>query len=116
MATKRQTAMSKALNELVPMIPFNEAEEVKALASQKHLRHLPVPISVWLSLVAHVRHVHTDYDSLLDDGYDRDAARHFVLDDINDVLSTWQATRKVSGEPSEEEAALPDPVEYQAGE
>ncbi|GAB4350000.1 MAG: DUF2293 domain-containing protein [Oricola sp.] len=95
------------------MIPFDEAEDVKKLAAQKHLRALPVPVAVWLSLVAHVRHVHTDYDELMDEGYDRDAARHFVMDDINAVLQRWQATRRLDG--SETEAGLPDPVEDQAG-
>ena len=38
-----------------------------------------------------------------------DAARHFVMDDINDVLQRWQATRLLDG--TETEAALPDPVE-----
>jgi hypothetical protein len=109
MATKRQTEISKALRNLTPMIPFNEAEDVKRLAAQPHMRSLPAPVSVWLSLVAHIRHVHTDYDELMDDGYDRDAARHFVMDDINAVLERWQATRLLDG--AETEASLPDPVE-----
>lgn len=112
MTTRRQQEIVKALRALAPMIPFNEAEEVKQLASQRHLRTLPASVSVWLSLVAHVRHVHTDYDQLLDEGYDRDAARHFVLDDINAVLTRWQATRLVDG--TETDPALPDPVEDQA--
>ena len=109
MATKRQTEIARALRNLTPMIPFNEAEDVKRLAAQPHLRSLPPPISVWLSLVAHIRHVHTDYDELMDDGYDRDAARHFVMDDINAVLERWQATRLLDG--TETDANLPDPVE-----
>jgi hypothetical protein len=109
MATKRQTEITKALRRLTPMIPFNEAEDVKQLANQRHLRALPVSVAVWLSLVAHVRHVHTDYDQLMDEGYDRDAARHFVMDEINDVLQSWQATRLLDG--SESDASLPDPVE-----
>lgn len=112
MATKRQTETTKALRRLVPMIPFNEAEEVKQLAAQRHLRALPASVAVWLSLVAHIRHVHTDYDELMDDGYDRDAARHFVMGDINAVLSRWQSTRLLDG--TETEAGLPDPVEDQA--
>ncbi|QKV18383.1 DUF2293 domain-containing protein [Oricola thermophila] len=113
MATKRQTETTKALRRLVPMIPFNEAEEVKQLAGQRHLRSLPASVAVWLSLVAHVRHVHTDYDRLLDEGYDRDSARHFVLDDINAVLQRWQATRLL--DESETDGKLPDPVEDQTG-
>ncbi|WP_223476863.1 DUF2293 domain-containing protein [Oricola indica] len=111
MTTKRQAEITKALRRLVPMIPFNEAEDVKKLSNQRHLRSLPVPVAVWLSLVAHIRHLHTDYDELMDDGYDRGAARHFVLDDINEVLTGWQATRLLDG--SETEAGLPDPVEDQ---
>lgn len=113
MATKRQAEIGKSLRRLAPMIPFNEAQEVKQLAAQRHLRTLPVPVAVWLSLVAHVRHVHTDYDQLMDEGYDRDAARHFVMDEINEVLQGWQATRLLDG--SETEPSLPDPVESQTG-
>lgn len=115
MATRRQAELSKALRALAPMIPYTEAEEVKALASQPHMRQLPVPTATWLCLVAHVRHVHTDYDALLDEGYEREAARHFVLDDINEMLSQWQATRLVSGEPEDWDMDLPDPVEDHSG-
>ena len=30
---------------------------------------------MWLATVAHVRHQHTEYEKLLEEGYDRDAAR-----------------------------------------
>ena len=43
--------------------------------------------------MAHVRHVHTDYEALLGEGYDRASARFFVIDRINEVLTTWRATR-----------------------
>jgi hypothetical protein len=112
MATKRQAEIAKVLRRLTPMIPFNEAEDVKQLAGQLHMRTLPVSVAVWLSLVAHVRHVHTSYDQLMDDGYDKDAARHFVMDDINEVLRRWQATRLLEG--NETETNLPDPVEDRA--
>jgi hypothetical protein len=59
------------------------------------MRELPPSIAVWLATVAHVRHVHTEYDSLLDEGYDRDSARHFVIDAINETLTRWRATRLV---------------------
>jgi hypothetical protein len=26
-------------------------------------------------------------------GYERDAARHFIVDEINDTLTQWRATR-----------------------
>ena len=42
--------------------------------------------AAWLSLVAYVRHVFTDYDDLLTQGYDRDSARHFVADEMAAML------------------------------
>ena len=54
--------------------------------------------AAWLALVAYVRHALTDYDALLDDGYDQDSARFFVLDDINAVLERWGVRRRVSGD------------------
>ena len=49
-------------------------------------------------MTAYIRHRLTDYDSLLDEGYDQESARFFVLDDINQVLETWGSPRRISGE------------------
>ena len=75
------------------MMPFDEANKVREMASRLHLRSIPAQKAVWLCLVAYVRHIHTDYDELLDEGYDRDSARHFVLEAINERLQRWQGTR-----------------------
>ena len=64
------------------------------------MRTLPPGIAAWLATVAHIRHQHTDYDQLLAEGYDRDAARFFVVDAINRVLTRWRATRLL--EPDDE--------------
>ena len=53
--------------------------------------------------MTHVRHEHSDYDALLDEGYDRDSARHFVVDQMNAVLTTWRATRLVEADEDEGE-------------
>lgn len=92
-STGRQRAVGKALTSLVPFAPFADAEKIRALANDRKLRDLPPSVAVWLAIVAHVRHEHTEYDRLLDEGYDRDAARFFVLEEINEVLTTWRATR-----------------------
>lgn len=97
MTTKRQQAVSEALNLLAPMMPLEDVLAVKALVARPHMRSLEAAKAVWLAAVARVRHAHTDYDALLDDGYDRDSARHFVLDDINDVLERWQCRKRVDG-------------------
>jgi hypothetical protein len=99
--TRRQKEMRKALRQTAPRIPYADAEPVLAAAAAPHLRHLPPSVAVWLALVARVRHAHSDYDALLDEGYDRDAARFFALDAINDTLLDWGATRQVSADEDE---------------
>ena len=96
MATKRQKIVNETLTALVPMLPLDEAIVVRGMVARRHLRSLPAQKAVWLCLVAYVRHVHTDYDALLDEGYDRDSARHFVLESINNTLQSWQGTRFLS--------------------
>jgi len=56
--------------------------------------------AAWLSLVAYARHVFTDYDALLAEGYDRDAARHFVRDDLAAVLADWGVRRPLGDDDS----------------
>ncbi|MBS3649155.1 DUF2293 domain-containing protein [Pseudaminobacter sp. 19-2017] len=93
MSTQRQRAIAKALTVLLPLAPFADAEKIRIDAGARHLKTLPPTVAVWLATVAHVRHEHTDYDALLAEGYDRDSARFFVLDQINAVLTRWRATR-----------------------
>ena len=47
--------------------------------------------AVELAVKAHVRHVHTRYDELLGDGWERHAARSAVADEVNAVLQKWRA-------------------------
>lgn len=100
--TARQRDVAKALTALLPLGPFSDMERIRADAAGPHLRALPPSIAVWLATVAHVRHQHTDYDRLLDDGYDRDAARFFVTDEINRVLTGWRATRLLDPDAEDE--------------
>jgi hypothetical protein len=93
MSTHRQRAIAKALTLLLPLAPYSDTEKIRAEAGARHLKTLPPAIAVWLATVAHVRHMHTDYDALLGEGYDRESARFFVVDRINEVLTTWRATR-----------------------
>lgn len=92
-STRRRKAMSEALTLLLPGAPYADIEAIRAEAGSKHMRELPPSIAVWLATVAHVRHQHTDYDQLLTEGYDRDAARFFVIERTNEVLTSWRATR-----------------------
>ena len=49
-------------------------------------------------MTAYIRHMFTEYDALLDDGYDVESARHFVLDAINEKLGEWGVKRRISAE------------------
>jgi hypothetical protein len=101
-STGRQRAIAKALTALLPMAPYADTERIRADASAPHLKMLPPTIAVWLATVAHVRHQHTDYEKLLEEGYDRDSARFFVIDRVNQVLTGWRATRLLDADDEEE--------------
>jgi hypothetical protein len=105
--TKRQQAIRKALRALAPGIPLVDAEAVLALAGRAQMKALPPSTALWLALGSHVRHSHTDYDHLLAEGYERDAARFFVADAIDDVLSGWGCQRSILDEEVEEGAKQP---------
>ena len=95
----RREAVEGAVRVLAPRVPRHEFEAVvdHALMSAG-LRMASPEAAAWLSLVAYVRHRLTEYDRLLDEGYDQDSARFFVLEEINGVLAEWGSPRRVSGE------------------
>ncbi len=99
--TSHQRAVGKALSALLPMAPYADTEPIREAALSARFKMLPPTIAVWLATIAHVRHEHTAYDGLLSEGYDREAARFFVVDEINAVLTRWRATRLL--EPDDEE-------------
>ncbi len=100
----RREAVAAALARLAPRLPDFEADSVlaRALASPG-LRRAAPETAARLALVTYARHVFTDYDDLLADGYDRDSARHFVLDDLNAALVGWGAA-PIPEEEAEQEA------------
>jgi hypothetical protein len=92
----RRDALAAALRRLAPNIPPHEFGAVvdHALDSAGLASAAP-ETAVWLSVVAYVRHAFTDYDELLTQGYDRDSARHFVADEMTEVLSHWGVRRRL---------------------
>lgn len=94
----REERIAEALRRLAPRLPAFEARAAldRALLSPG-LRNAMPATAARLALTAYARHVFTDYDDLLAEGYDRDSARHFVLDDLNAALAGWGAP-PVSGE------------------
>ena len=92
----RPAAVEAALRRLAPRIPTHEFGAVVDHAlDSAGLRTAAPETAAWLSLVAYVRHVLTDYDALLTEGYDVDSARFFVLDKITAVLREWGVQRPV---------------------
>ncbi|WP_062203190.1 DUF2293 domain-containing protein [Aureimonas sp. AU12] len=103
MATERQKAIARHLTLLIPRVPFLDAEAIRTDAGSKHMRDLTPAAAIWLATVAHIRHQHTDYDELRDEGYERDEARFFVLEAVNEVLDRWGSTRPLLSEPDADE-------------
>jgi hypothetical protein len=101
-STHRQQELRKALRVVVPLIPYSESEPVLERASKLTRSNLSIGAAIWLALVAHIRHRFTDYDELLGEGYDRDAARHFVVDSTEEVLQDWGCSRRIDVEAEEE--------------
>lgn len=101
-ATSRQRAIARALTALLPLAPYSDTEKIRAEAGAKHMKTLPPTIAVWLATIAHVRHEHTAYEHLLSEGYDRDSARFFVVEEINKTLTTWRATRLLDPDDEDE--------------
>jgi hypothetical protein len=92
-------AIEDALRRLAPGMSRHEFGAVLDHARDSPgLRTASPERAAWLALVAYVRHVLTDYDELLAEGYDAESARFFVLDEINRVLAAWGVTRTVGGE------------------
>jgi hypothetical protein len=95
----RREVIESALRVLAPRIPRHEFEAVVDHALGSRGLHTASPeTATWLSMVAYIRHRFTDYDSLLDDGYDVDSARYFVLEDMNQVLEEWGSPRRVEAQ------------------
>ena len=86
-----------ALRRLAPRIPAHELGAVVDHAvDSPGLKRASPETAAWLSLVAYVRHVFTDYDELLTQDYDQDSARHFVADDMAAKLTEWGLRRALS--------------------
>jgi hypothetical protein len=95
----RREVVETALRILAPKAPDHEFEAIidHALMSPG-LRNASPENAAWLSMVAYVRHRLTEYDSLMDEGYDQESARFFVAEEINRILTEWGSPRRVAEE------------------
>jgi hypothetical protein len=88
-----------ALRRLAPRLPRHEFAAVGDHAvDSPGLRAASPEAAAWLSLVAYARHVFTDYDDLLAQGYDQDSARHFVAADMQRLLDDWGVKRRLTAD------------------
>jgi len=88
-----------ALRRLAPSIPAHEFGAVVDHAKDSPGLSTASPeTAAWLSLVSYARHVFTEYDDLLQQGYDRESARFFVASDLQAVLTKWGARRRLTAE------------------
>jgi len=89
----------EVLDHLQRMFPRANAKERQAIAElarhSRGLRHAHAPNAAWLAALSYIRHYYTDYDALLAEGYDRDAARYFVLEAINLRLEAWGCRQRL---------------------
>ena len=95
MATRKEIEM--ALCYLAPRIPDHEFGAIADHAMDSPGLHNAAPeTAAWLSMVSFIRHVLTEYDSLLEEGYEQESARHFVANDMQAVLKEWGVKRPLS--------------------
>ena len=93
----KRNEIEAALRRLAPRIPTHElASVVDHAMDSPGLRVASPEAAAWLSLVAYVRHAFTDYDGLLNEGYDQESARFFVVSEITAVLKSWGVRRPLT--------------------
>ena len=98
----RREAVGAALARLAPRLPaFETGVGLDRALASRGLKGAAPESAAWLALVSYARHAATEYDDLLAEGYDRDAARHFVLADLNQVLAGWGVRRSLSSDEDE---------------
>jgi hypothetical protein len=93
----KRSDIELALKRLAPRVRPHELASIVDHAVDSPGLNTAIPeTAAWLSLTAYVRHTFTDYDELLDQGYDQDSARHFVRDEMQQVLTEWGVRRRLT--------------------
>ncbi|MCD4693227.1 MAG: DUF2293 domain-containing protein [Calditrichales bacterium] len=89
---------AKKIRELFPGCPGERENKIAEHACLKYSGRVGRSSSakeftekaVNLAVIAHIRHVETDYDLLLFQGYERYEARSLVEDKVLEILSKWE--------------------------
>ncbi len=92
MATRKE--VETALRYMAPEIPDHEFGAIADHAMDSPGLRTALPeTAAWLSMVSFIRHALTEYDSLLEEGYEQESARHFVAGDMQAILTEWGVRR-----------------------
>ncbi len=91
-------AVTEAIRAAYPGCPRSEAERMAVWTCEKHSGRVGRsaaakgfdPAALRLAVVAHIRHEHTRYDSLLMRSGDRTLAREMVWPEIERILQRWK--------------------------
>jgi len=91
-------AVTAAICAAYPGCPPSEAEQIAAWTCEKHSGRVGRsaaakgfdPAALRLAVIAHLRHEHTRYDSLLMRSGDRELARTMVWPEIEHILQRWE--------------------------
>jgi hypothetical protein len=91
-------AFASAIRANFPRCPAPEATEIAEHACRKYSGRVGRtaaakefrPEAVRLAVIAHIRHVHTDYDELLARCQDRHTARERIAGRVSAILGDWE--------------------------
>jgi hypothetical protein len=91
-----QQSWVNALRKRYPSMPEREAEEIASFATVRGSgrvgRSSLADDPIKAATIAHIRHTHTEYDDLLEDGYDRWSAREQVGHEIAVTYKRWESS------------------------
>jgi hypothetical protein len=91
-------AFANAIREQYPSCPATAEKDIAEHACRKYSGRIGrtaaakelSPEAIRLAVIAHIRHVHTNYDELLARYADRDTARERVRTKVSAILGDWQ--------------------------
>lgn len=92
----RSQQIEQCLLRLAPKAdPRDLAAILDHALHSKGLRKAAPDKAAWLSLESWLRHNASDYEDLLEQGYDMESARHFCRDQINAALDAWGCPKRL---------------------
>ncbi|HMB31093.1 MAG TPA: DUF2293 domain-containing protein [Desulfohalobiaceae bacterium] len=89
---------AKAITQLYPGIPSSREMSIAEHACRKYTGRIGrtaaakelAKEAINLAVIAHIRHVETEYDDLILSGFDRISARTKVDDQIQEIFEQWK--------------------------